>query len=156
MSGAGLPIPRNPGPSAVALGGHEATVLIMTFEMTFEAALQEAEAAAFRGETALLIRLTSQAMPDTAGFRRIQELGAFLMTIPFMGDGYVWPDQELRAEVEKAISCYAWPPGPFPRTADGAAMPTPQLELVPDLTAEQRREFLEAIYARHDRSCNLD
>lgn len=155
MIGAGLP--HNRGPCAKAMGIHEAACLIKTFEMPFEVALQEAEAAAGRGETALLIRLTNQAMPDMAGFRRIHDLGAHLLTIPFRGEGYLWADHEFRAEVETAIRCCASDSGPFPRApVDEAAMPAPEPKPVPDLTADERREFLNAIYARHDHGSLFD
>lgn len=137
--------PYKLGPSAVLIDGREDTVLIPTYAMPMARCLAVARAVTARGGTPLLLRAANQPMPSMPEFMRIRKVRAEFLSVDVCFAEEPSSDEELLAAVDKAIKdCQPISSAPPPTVAKGRPAPGPQ---VPDLTDEERKQFLAAIYS---------
>ena len=138
--------PYRVGPSAVAIGGRRDTVLIPTFTMPMPRCLEVARAARSRGATPLLLWTVCQPCPSTEVVDRIYELGAELLALDVRFAKIPSSDEEFLAAVTEAINeRRPMPRAPAPKRARGSRPATGNQ--VPDLTPEERKQLLAAIYS---------
>lgn len=138
------PTPYLLGPSAVPLGGFECTVLIRTYTMPLKDALLYAAQAAGREATPLLLRQPNQAMPNEREFDRLLDAAGFLITVDFEEGART--DEELWEKVQQSIDYCLEPEDACPPPdLDDGPVTAPDMNL-PDLTPEEQRAFLKALY----------
>lgn len=120
--------------------------LILTWRVPFPQALAEADRMSARGPSPLFLRLDNAPMPDMPTFLRIRDMGSILLTVAYRFGHEPYTNEELQAAVDQAIA-YANAMDDallMPEAADEGGLPPPGT--VPELTPEERLEFLRALY----------